>query len=997
MNQRKLLLHEKVEVRQFEGGLRGSWHPGVVVDVSHLHRSVEYDELLSEEGDSEKLIESITVTKAVEGLCKRHHIPVTYRGHIRPRPSSLQPDFCKAKLSFGTCVDAFFEDAWWEGVVFYSDEDSTECSVYFPDEGDERKFSVSDLRVSREWDEFLDCWKERGSWVLVDLAKQHEGDAHFVKKVWCHIQLNFGFMKMISEWTCGGYNLWSKYFQEIILEIAIELSWKELGNINTPECIIKKKGRKQKKSQQTNFNCCLSNSVAQARNSSGFNSIRPRLNRKQKASLDESEQKKSSLSTIRKRAPKIPQRTYLNSHSNDSVVQARNSISFKFVRSNLNRKGKTSLGKSKQKKHSLKNNLKFRMPVIHIANEHSFQADNSFGEKKLSACVSVIQDNNIAECICDQVPSSCSGQKNEEGNCVSLLSPEQHSPRMEDYLEKLKPLRIYEGEDRQFLIDCRTRKKSITNDVCLQISGRGSCNRTANDCLGQNKRELSQVISIKKQLLVQKRSTLDRLKFDRGYEYAVGSLGMEKDLGHDALHVQDNQSVCKRGKLTHPEQIKSNITIGLPICSQRQKKREALNVCIKRSKYSMMGRKVSKKFQQTGVKIMPPSKEEPKEFGSKKTEDNGIVSCCLRTLPFANSENGVSLKDMVSRPRKHKRKRGYLGCYQNDTICMVCHYGGELILCDHCPCSYHLTCIDLKDAPDGKWFCPSCRCGLCGKRDSSSDCQLFTDVCHQCTRQYHVDCLRKAGFLFPRNHPGQKFCSQECFKLCARLHQILGLTNSTNVEGLTWTLIRSGKNDSQMHDFTRTHTSHGLSRALNLMRECFQPVIEPHAKRDLVVDVFSNSVSRFKRLDFRGFYVMALQNGNELVSVATVRIHGHKVAEMPLVGTHFKYRRQGMCRLLVHELEKMLTELSIERLVLPAISELRETWETKFGFSEMLLPERLEFLGYPFLVFQRTTIFQKVLRKSIIAKYRRDLAQESQESGQNMAQVSGTRRSWAWL
>lgn len=116
---------------------------------------------------------------------------------------------------------------------------------------------------------------------------------------------------------------------------------------------------------------------------------------------------------------------------------------------------------------------------------------------------------------------------------------------------------------------------------------------------------------------------------------------------------------------------------------------------------------------------------------------------------------------------------------------------------------------------------------------------------------------------------------------------------------------------------------------------------------------------------------------------------------MPLVATPFQYRRQGMCRLLLQELEKvvsldllfhvfclcgkwsnisivnmnatyfhlqLLTQLGIERLVLPAIPQLRETWEKSFGFLEMPLSERLQFLGYPFLAFQGTIMLHKFLK-----------------------------------
>lgn len=120
----------------------------MVIGISNLSRTVKYDELLDEKG-STKLIESIPITEAIEGLHRRRHLSSTYRGRIRPLPSLSIPQPRGSKLSFGVCVDAFFQDAWWEGVIFDAKEDAMERSVYFPDEGDEHNFSLVDLRPSR--------------------------------------------------------------------------------------------------------------------------------------------------------------------------------------------------------------------------------------------------------------------------------------------------------------------------------------------------------------------------------------------------------------------------------------------------------------------------------------------------------------------------------------------------------------------------------------------------------------------------------------------------------------------------------------------------------------------------------------------------------------------------------------------------------------------------------------------------------------------------------
>ena len=108
--------------------------------------------------------------------------------------------------------------------------------------------------------------------------------------------------------------------------------------------------------------------------------------------------------------------------------------------------------------------------------------------------------------------------------------------------------------------------------------------------------------------------------------------------------------------------------------------------------------------------------------------------------------------------------------------------------------------------------------------------------------------------------------------------------------------------------------------------------------------------SDLNRLNFEGFYTVLLEQNEELISVATIRwvydcattkyqavgfawnviaflvwfavyvpshfmvfwlaisfyrVFGQKVAEVPLIGTRIQYRRLGMCRILMDELEKV--------------------------------------------------------------------------------------------
>ena len=44
--------------------------------------------------------------------------------------------------------------------------------------------------------------------------------------------------------------------------------------------------------------------------------------------------------------------------------------------------------------------------------------------------------------------------------------------------------------------------------------------------------------------------------------------------------------------------------------------------------------------------------------------------------------------------------------------CMKCREGGQLLCCDTCENTVHLGCANLKEVPDGDWFCPECVCTI---------------------------------------------------------------------------------------------------------------------------------------------------------------------------------------------------------------------------------------------------------------------------------------------
>ncbi|XP_061364383.1 increased DNA methylation 1-like [Gastrolobium bilobum] len=308
----------------------------------------------------------------------------------------------------------------------------------------------------------------------------------------------------------------------------------------------------------------------------------------------------------------------------------------------------------------------------------------------------------------------------------------------------------------------------------------------------------------------------------------------------------------------------------------------------------------------------------------------------------------------------------------NDNICSICRYGGELVLCDTCPSSFHLSCLGLEQVPDGDWFCPPCCCKICNRPKYGEDCADNVDysilVCDQCEHKYHIGCLKTRGLTSNlENHPNKNwFCNAHCENIFFSLQKLIGKPILVGADNLTLILLKTLKSDNHgdltSEDLERmSQIESKLSVALRVFHECFDPLIDALTGRDIISDVIFSRGSELNGSNFRGFYTVILERNDQVISAATIRIYGQKVAELPFVATRRKFQRLGMCSILMNELEKQLTHLGIERMILPSSPSVIDTWTNSFGFARMTDLDKFQFLDYTFLDFQDTIMCHKLL------------------------------------
>ncbi|KAM3686918.1 hypothetical protein ACB098_10G038500 [Castanea mollissima] len=238
-----------------------------------------------------------------------------------------------------------------------------------------------------------------------------------------------------------------------------------------------------------------------------------------------------------------------------------------------------------------------------------------------------------------------------------------------------------------------------------------------------------------------------------------------------------------------------------------------------------------------------------------------------------------------------------------DDACVICADGGDLICCDNCPSTIHIDCTNLK-------------------------------ILEHLDRELRV-----------KNELGG---------------------------GLSWTLIRQ----TDLHLATEpTNVDHfqqivecncKIAVVWDMMNESFDPIIDRHTNTNVIHSVIYNRESNLTRINFQRFYTAILEKDDEIISAASLRIHGTKIAEMPFVTTNEKYRNQGMWQKLLLAIESVLHFLKVEKLIIPSIEDLVPMWKDKYGFSQVEDSVMNELKCFNTLMFTRAVRLQKSMYKPVV-------------------------------
>ena len=132
----------------------------------------------------------------------------------------------------------------------------------------------------------------------------------------------------------------------------------------------------------------------------------------------------------------------------------------------------------------------------------------------------------------------------------------------------------------------------------------------------------------------------------------------------------------------------------------------------------------------------------------------------------------LSMNMLVSRTQRAGRD------YDHQDFCQICCDGGSLVLCDWCPCAYHLSCLGVTEVSNFNFSCPHHQCKTCGRKAHAVGGLLFR--CEVCEAAFCEDDLPQIArdnitntcqrFVELGQNPPKQACFMLCSESCIKYH-----------------------------------------------------------------------------------------------------------------------------------------------------------------------------------------------------------------------------------
>ncbi|CAJ1968829.1 unnamed protein product, partial [Sphenostylis stenocarpa] len=288
-------------------------------------------------------------------------------------------------------------------------------------------------------------------------------------------------------------------------------------------------------------------------------------------------------------------------------------------------------------------------------------------------------------------------------------------------------------------------------------------------------------------------------------------------------------------------------------------------------------------------------------------------------------------------------------------------------------------CASVSSIPRGEWYCQICQHTFLRERPVLYNADAVAagrvegvdpieEIAKRCIRIVKDIGAEIGGCELPE---GDWLCCNDCTRIHTTLENLLVTVAERLPESLLdvikkkhvercleplneidvrWKLL-NGK-------IASPETRPLLLEAVSMFNECFDPIVDPAAGRDLIpAMVYGRNL---QTQDFGGMYCALLVVNSSVVSAGMLRIFGKDIAELPLVATRYKNRGKGYFQTLFSCIERLLAFMKVKNLVLPAAEEAESIWTEKFGFSKMK-PDQVYVLLKTFKLGAKLTISRFIL------------------------------------